>query len=73
MTNETGKVNAYRWAQSLATLLQDQEGVNLFRRFVEDAGGIHKDLFEIYFASEGLRQQTDPETIKKLHRLITRK
>lgn len=73
MTTETGKGNALKWAESLATLLQDPEGVALFRQFVEEAGGLHKDLFEIYFASEGLRQQTDPVTINKLHRLITKK
>ncbi|XP_055716596.1 axin isoform X2 [Phlebotomus papatasi] len=55
-----------KWARTLSSLLEDSDGVELFRRFVETEGGIHADRLNFYFACEGLKKQTDPEKIKRL-------
>ncbi|CAG9785926.1 unnamed protein product [Diatraea saccharalis] len=52
-----------RWARSLPDLLEDAEGVRLFRKFVSDAGGLHLDRLNFYFAVHGLRQETEPAKI----------
>ncbi|CAH0666980.1 unnamed protein product [Chilo suppressalis] len=52
-----------RWARSLHDLLEDAEGVRLFRKFVSDAGGLHLDRLNFYFAVQGLRQETEPNKI----------
>lgn len=62
--------NAYRWAESLTTLLDDPEGVELFTEYAKREGGKHDQQLKFYFACEGLKQQTDPETIKQLVRAI---
>lgn len=53
-----------KWARTLASLLEDREGVELFKKYVESEGGIHADRLNFYFACEGLKQQSDPEKIQ---------
>lgn len=55
-----------RWAHTLSYLLEDREGVELFKRYVEQEGAIHRDRLNFYFACEGLKQQTDPDKIKQM-------
>ncbi|KAL0841535.1 hypothetical protein ABMA28_015205 [Loxostege sticticalis] len=55
-----------RWARSLPELLEDAEGVRLFRKFVGGAGGLHVDRLNFYFAVQGLRQETDPAKIRQV-------
>ncbi|KAI5652093.1 regulator of G protein signaling domain-containing protein [Phthorimaea operculella] len=55
-----------RWARSLHALLDDGEGVRLFRKFVSDAGGLHVERLNFYFAVRGLRQQTQPDKIRQV-------
>ncbi|XP_013199892.1 axin isoform X2 [Amyelois transitella] len=55
-----------RWARSLHELLEDAEGVRLFRKFVCGAGGLHVDRLNFYFAVQGLRQETEPGKIRQV-------
>ncbi|XP_026324814.1 axin-like isoform X2 [Hyposmocoma kahamanoa] len=55
-----------RWARSLHNLLEDAEGVRLFRKFVGGAGGLHVDRLNFYFAVQGLRQETEPSKIRQV-------
>ncbi|CAG4937256.1 unnamed protein product [Parnassius apollo] len=55
-----------RWARSLHELLEDAEGVRLFRKFVGGAGGPHVDRLNFYFAVQGLRQETEPAKIRQV-------
>ncbi|XP_049869491.1 axin isoform X1 [Pectinophora gossypiella] len=55
-----------RWARSLHSLLEDAEGVRLFRKFVCGAGGLHVDRLNFYFAVHGLRQETEPGKIRQV-------
>ncbi|KAG6452107.1 hypothetical protein O3G_MSEX007469 [Manduca sexta] len=55
-----------RWAKSLHELLEDAEGVRLFRKFVGGAGGLHVDRLNFYFAVQGLRQEYEPAKIRQV-------
>ncbi|XP_069358732.1 axin [Maniola hyperantus] len=55
-----------RWARTLHNLLEDAEGVRLFRKFVSGAGGLHVDRLNFYFAVQGLRQETEPAKIRQV-------
>lgn len=55
-----------RWARKLSSLLEDRQGVELFKKYVEQEGGIHADRLNFYFACEGLKQQTNPSKVKQM-------
>lgn len=55
-----------RWAQSFSDLLADREGVTLFKRFVEQEGGIHQDRLKFFLACDGLADVREPEKIKQM-------
>lgn len=55
-----------KWQHSLTNLLEDRDGVELFKRFVESEGGIHTNRLNFYFACEGLKQQNDPDKINQM-------
>lgn len=59
-----------QWARTLSNLLEDREGAELFKTYVELEGGIHKERLNFYFACEGLKQESDPEKTKKIIGLI---
>ena len=40
--------------------------MELFKKYVEQEGGIHSDRLNFYFACEGLKQQSDPEKVKQI-------
>lgn len=61
-----------RWARNLPSLLEDPDGVDLFRRYLESEGRSHADTLDFWFACEGLRKQTDPEKISQLVKVIYR-
>lgn len=53
-----------KWASTLSSLLEDREGVELFKKYVEAEGGIDADRLKFYFACEGLKQQSDHDKVK---------
>ncbi|CAH2037051.1 unnamed protein product, partial [Iphiclides podalirius] len=55
-----------RWARSLHELLEDAEGVRLFRKYVSGAGGLHVDRLNFYFAVQGLRQESEAAKIRQV-------
>lgn len=55
-----------KWALKLSSLLEDRDGVELFKKYVELEGGIHSDRLNFYFACEGLKQQSDGEKVKQI-------
>lgn len=55
-----------KWARTLSSLLEDRDGVELFKKYVEQEGGIHSDRLNFYFACEGLKQQSDGEKVKQI-------
>lgn len=55
-----------KWARTLTSLLEDRDGVELFKQYVESEGGIHSDRLNFYFACEGLKQQSDPDKVKQI-------
>ncbi|XP_017479397.1 PREDICTED: axin isoform X2 [Rhagoletis zephyria] len=54
------------WARTLHHLLEDRDGVELFKKYVEEEAPGYNDHLNFYFACEGLKQQTDPEKIKQI-------
>lgn len=55
-----------KWARKLTFLLEDRDGVELFKKYVEVEGGIHSDRLNFYFACEGLKQQNESEKVKQI-------
>ncbi|XP_049286511.1 axin isoform X2 [Anopheles funestus] len=69
-----GSPPAYvRWAQKLAYLLEDGDGAELFKRYVELEGEEPSNRLKFYFACEGLKQQTDPDKVTQLIGAIYRR
>lgn len=60
-----------RWAQNLHYLLEDSDGVELFRTFLKQEGQL--DTLDFWFACEGFKKQTDQERFIQLVRAINRK
>lgn len=60
-----------RWAQSLHHLLEDSDGVELFRTFLIQEGQL--DTLDFWFACEGLKKQSDQERVIQLVKVIYRK
>ncbi|XP_034664411.1 axin isoform X2 [Drosophila subobscura] len=54
------------WARTLNHLLEDRDGVELFKKYVEEEAPAYNDHLNFYFACEGLKQQTDPEKVKQI-------
>lgn len=46
--------------------MEDRDGVELFKKYVELEGGIHHDRLNFYFACEGLKQQSDGEKVRQI-------
>lgn len=59
-----------RWAQHLHFLLEDSDGVQLFRSFLKQEGQL--DTLDFWFACEGLKKQTDQERVIQLVKVIYR-
>lgn len=55
-----------KWARTLSSLLEDRDGVELFKKYVEQEGGIHSDRLNFYFACEGLKQQSDNDKVRQI-------
>ncbi|XP_050068826.1 axin isoform X2 [Anopheles maculipalpis] len=69
-----GSPPAYvRWAQKLAYLLEDGDGAELFKRYVELEGEEPSNRLKFYFACEGLKQQTDSDKVTQLIGAIYRR
>ncbi|XP_058447215.1 axin isoform X2 [Malaya genurostris] len=58
--------NYYRWSEKLSYLLEDVDGAELFKRFVEQQGDEHSNQLNFYFACEGLKQQSDNDKMIQL-------
>ncbi|XP_034097970.1 axin-like [Drosophila albomicans] len=54
------------WARTLNHLLEDRDGMELFKKYVEEDAPAYKDHLNFYFACEGLKQQTDGEKVKQI-------
>lgn len=64
-----------KWPEKVSNLFADEKGVELFKKFVEDeagAHGIYTIQLEFYFACEGLKQQTNPKTVRQVIAAIYR-
>ncbi|XP_014605318.1 PREDICTED: axin isoform X2 [Polistes canadensis] len=62
-----------RWAKNLHSLLQDSVGLELFRKYLDQEGKPHANPLNFWFACEGLKEQSDPDRIHHLVKLIYRK
>ncbi|XP_046898258.1 axin-1-like isoform X1 [Hypomesus transpacificus] len=60
-----------KWAESLHSLLDDQEGIQLFRSFLRQEGCA--DLLDFWFACSGFRKTANQEKRPKLAKAIYRK
>lgn len=56
-SRSTSSPPCLKWARNLSNLLEDGDGNQLFKQFVEQEGSIHSDRLNFYFAVEGLKQQ----------------
>jgi axin 1 len=66
---ELGTPPYLRWAISLASLLEDPEGVALFKQYLEQEGST--DMLDFWFACEGLKNEPrDDANVAQLVRLI---
>ncbi|XP_076275789.1 protein axin isoform X1 [Rhynchophorus ferrugineus] len=61
-----------RWANSLHDLLQDGDGVKLFRQYLHSEGKQYADTLDFWFACEGLRMKQGTDKIKNLVKVIYR-
>lgn len=59
-----------RWAQSLNHLLDDADGVEIFRRYLQSEGKPHVDALDFWFACKGLRKQNELERVQQLVKVI---
>ncbi|KAF5293498.1 hypothetical protein FQA39_LY02983 [Lamprigera yunnana] len=62
-----------RWSYSLYTLLEDPDGIELFRRYLQSEGRPHADALDFWFACKGLRKQKEPERVQQLIKAIYRR
>ncbi|XP_046413291.1 axin isoform X1 [Neodiprion virginianus] len=62
-----------RWARNLHSLLQDPEGIALFRKYLDQEGRPHAEPLNFWYACEGLKNHHDPNTIHQLVKLIYRR
>jgi hypothetical protein len=60
-----------RWSQDFHHLIDDIEGVKLFKKYLNSEG--FGDLLDFWFACEGLKKTDDKEMIKKLINVIFKK
>ncbi|XP_017008826.2 axin isoform X2 [Drosophila takahashii] len=65
-TSKNSPPSYLNWARTLNHLLEDRDGVELFKKYVEEEAPAYNDHLNFYFACEGLKQQTDPEKIKQI-------
>ncbi|KAH8275975.1 hypothetical protein KR044_011371, partial [Drosophila immigrans] len=54
------------WARTLNHLFEDRDGMELFKKYVEEEAPAYNDHLNFFFACEGLKQQTDPEKVKQI-------
>lgn len=59
-----------RWARNLHCLLEDSDGVELFRTYLIQEGQL--DTLDFWFACEGLKKQSDQERVIQLVKVIYR-
>ncbi|ALC46265.1 Axn [Drosophila busckii] len=65
-TSRNSPPSYLNWARTLNHLLEDRDGVELFKKYVEEEAPAYNDHLNFYFACEGLKQQTDPEKVKQI-------
>jgi axin 1 len=65
-TQSSSSPSCLKWARNLSCLLEDRDGVEQFKKYVEQEGGIHSDRLNFYFACEGLKQQSDPDKVRQI-------
>ncbi|KAI5724167.1 hypothetical protein M8J76_016335 [Diaphorina citri] len=67
----TSPPNYLEWAKSFNNLLNDPEGLHLFRKYL--ASENQSDLLEFWFACEGLKKQTNQDQINLIVKCIYRR
>lgn len=70
----SGAVSCLKWAESLDNLLQDSDGVRLFKEFLDQENGCSSNL-DFWFACSGLKMgvPADSERVLGLVKLIFKK
>ncbi|KAL1452505.1 hypothetical protein WDU94_006730 [Cyamophila willieti] len=63
--------NYLEWAKSFNNLLNDPEGLHLFRKYLSAEN--QSDLLEFWFACEGLKKQTNQDQINLIVKCIYRR
>lgn len=58
------------WARSLQHLLEDPDGAELFRRYLQSEGSQHAKALDFWFACEGVQKLAEPEAIQQLAKVI---
>lgn len=58
------------WARNFDCLLEDPDGVQLFKEYVEDDSPYYVDHLTFYFACEGLKLEDNLENVKRLIKAI---
>lgn len=59
-----------RWSYSLHRLLEDADGVELFRRYLQSEGRPHADALDFWFACVGLKKQKEPDRVQQIVKAI---
>ncbi|XP_039453523.1 axin isoform X1 [Culex pipiens pallens] len=62
-----------RWANNVSYLLDDSDGAELFKRFVELEDEEHLNHLNFYFACQGLKRERNPERMLMMIGVIYRK
>lgn len=62
-----------RWANNVSYLLDDSDGAELFKRFVELEDEEHLNHLNFYFACQGLKRERNPERMLQMIGVIYRK
>lgn len=59
--------SCFKWTTALSHLLEDRDGVELFKKYVEEQEcQIESERLNFYFACEGLKQQSEGEKVNQI-------
>lgn len=69
-SSKSSQPSYLNWARSFDFLLEDPDGVQLFKEYVEEDSPFYNDHLTFYFACEGLKLENDLEKVKRLIKAI---
>lgn len=59
--------SCFKWTTALSHLLEDRDGVELFKKYVEEQEcQVESERLNFYFACEGLKQQSEGEKVNQI-------